>query len=63
MGMKNTVEAHTYEDIKLGMLRIAKEKSVLIVKVYDNKAFDAEYYGSPSENKKNIMESLIPKDE
>jgi len=63
MGMKNTVEAHTYEDIKLGMLRIAKEKSVLIVKVYDNKMFDAEYYGSPSENKKNIMESLTPKDE
>lgn len=42
MGMKNTIEAHTFEDIKLGMLRLAKEKSVLIVKVYDNKTFTSQ---------------------
>ena len=44
MGMKNTIEAHTYEDIKLGMLRLMKEKSVLIVKVYDNTNFDKPIY-------------------
>ena len=43
MGMKNTIEAYSIEDIKVGMLRLAKEKSVLIVKVYDNKCFGKDF--------------------
>ena len=58
MGMKSTIEAHTFDDIKVGMLRLAREKSVLIIKVYDNKKFDKEFYGDPEENKKDIMLSL-----
>ena len=37
MGVKNTMEAYTYEDIKIGMLRLAREKSALIIKVSRDK--------------------------
>lgn len=62
MGMKNTIEAHTFEDIKLGMLRLAREKSVLIVKVYDNKTFEDNYFKNPLKNKNELMDFLKPKE-
>lgn len=58
MGMKNTIEAYSLEDVKVGMLRLAKEKSVLIVKVYDNKHFSKDFYMHPTTNAHNFAQAL-----
>lgn len=40
MGFKNIIEAYTLDDMKVGMLRLAKEKSAMIVKVSPDKPID-----------------------
>ena len=60
MGFKNIIEAYTIEDMKVGMLRLAKEKSAMIIKVSPDKPIEESIIpDSPTEQSKTFQKEFM----
>jgi hypothetical protein len=54
IGIKNIIESYSYEDVQIGMLRLAKEKAVVVIKVSPD--LRSKIYSNNKDFKNNTKE-------